>query len=105
MAEAQSFTVGVSTNPLVVSAASSPSTPEASHRWRVLVLAAIIAVNAAVAIWLFLDLTQLLRTMQAGANADWPRRLTQWRELAVQAVAGAGLLLALVTFVAFRFTE
>ena len=105
MVEAQPFTVGASTNPIVVSAGRSLSGSVASHRWRVLVLTAIIAVNAAVAIWLFLDLTQFLRVVQDGASVDLLKRLTQWRELAVKAVAGAGLILALVTFVAFRFTE
>ena len=105
MVETQPFTVSASTNPIVVSASRSHSGSEVSHRWRVLVLAAIIAVNAAVAIWLFLDLTQVLRVIQDGASVDLLKRLTQWRELAVKAVAGAGLILALVTFIAFRFTE
>ncbi|HEX5220170.1 MAG TPA: ATP-binding protein [Verrucomicrobiae bacterium] len=105
MVEAQPFTVGASTNPIVVSATRFSCGSPVSHRWRLLVLAAILAVNAAVAIWLFLDLTQFLRVVQDGASVDLLKRLTQWRELAVKAVAGAGLVLALVTFIAFRFTE
>jgi PAS domain S-box-containing protein len=106
MVEAQSFSVtGAQATSLASGANTTPPLPEVSHRWRTLVLAAIIVVNAAVAVWLFLDVTQLLRTVQAGAGADMLQRLTQWRELAVTAMAGAGLLLALVTFAAFRFTE
>jgi len=96
---------GASATTFANSASSPPPTPEVSHRWRTVVLAAIIVVNAAVAVWLFLDVTQMLRTVQTGADAAILSRLTHWRELAVQAVAGAGLLLALVTFAAFRFTE
>jgi len=106
MVEAQSFSVaGAPATPLASGTNSDAPMPVASHRWRTILLAAIIVVNAAVAIWLFLDVTQVLRTVQAGEGANIQNRLTQWRELAVQAVAGAGLLLALVTFAAFRFTE
>lgn len=105
MVEAQPFTVGAPTNSFVGAVKPSSSAPENSHRWRVLVLAAIVVVNAAVAIWLFLDLTQVLRAAPPGTNGDLPNRLTHWRELAVQAVAGAGLLLALIAFAAFHFTE
>lgn len=104
MVEAQPFAVGASTN-LLVNANRPSHGPNSSRRWRVAVLAAIIAVNAAVAIWLFLDLTQFVRVVQDGASVDLLKRLTQWRELAVRAVAGAGLILALITFIAFRFTE
>jgi PAS domain S-box-containing protein len=106
MVEAQSFSVtGASATSFASAAESSPAVPEVSNRWRTIVLAAIITVNATVAIWLFLDLTQMLRAMQAGAGDDLLKHLAQWREMAVQAVAGAGLILALVAFVAFRFTE
>lgn len=106
MVEAQSFSVaGAPATSFASSANSVPPVPEGSHRWRTLVLAAIIVVNAAVAVWLFLDVTQLLRTVQTGAGDDVSGRLTHWRDLAVTAMAGAGLLLALVTFAAFRFTE
>jgi len=105
MVEAQPFTVSASTNPIVVSASRSSSGSTASHRWRLVVLGAIIAVTAAVAIWLFLELSQVLRGAQTAANGDLLKRLTQWRELAGRAVACTGLVLALVTFIAFRFTE
>lgn len=106
MVEAQSFSVaGAAATSFAGAAASSPPIPEVSNRWRTLVLTAIIVVNAAVAVWLFLDVSHLLRTTQTGAGDDLLQRLKQWREIAVQAVAGSGLLLALVTFAAFRLTE
>lgn len=106
MVEAQSLTVAGAPAATVASNASlAPSYPEVSNRWRTIVMAAIIAVNAAVAVWLFLDVTQLLRTAPNADGQDILKGLTRWRELAVQAVAGAGLLLALITFVAFRITE
>lgn len=79
--------------------------PEGSQPWRSLVLAAIIAVNAAVALWLFLELSQVLRSGQDGADVDLMKTLARWRDLAVLAMAGAGLILALVTFTAFHFTS
>ena len=85
MVDTQSFTaVSASATSLGGNADSPPSNPEVSTRWRTAVLAAIIAVNATVAVWLFLDVTQLLRTVPAGVGADLLNRMTQWRELAVQ---------------------
>jgi len=106
MVEAQSLTVaGAPATSLAGSASLPPSCPEVSNRWRSLVLAAIVAVNAAVAVWLFLDLTQVLRVASGVGSDDLLKGLSRWRELAVQAVAGAGLVLALITFAAFRITE
>jgi len=106
MVEAQSLSVaGAPATSLAGNASLAPSYPEVSNRWRTIVLAAIIAVNATVAIWLFLDLTQLLRASSGGGGDDLLKGVARWRELAVQAVAGAGLVLALITFAAFRITE
>jgi PAS domain S-box-containing protein len=107
MVEAQSFTMaGAAATPFASDDAKRlPQVTATPHHWRTLVLAAIVAVNATVAVWLFLEMSHVSRTVQTGGNADLLLRLTRWREIAVPAVAGAGLVLALVTFVAFRSSE
>jgi PAS domain-containing protein len=106
MVEAQSFSMpGATANSFAGNAPVSPPTAKISNRWRTIVLTAIVVVNAAVAIWLCLDVSQMLRAVQANAGAELLGRLTQWRELAITAMAGAGLVLALVTFFGFRVIE
>jgi PAS domain S-box-containing protein len=108
MVEAQSFTIAeASPAPFVSDDGKSPRQVAAAphQHWRFLVLGAIIVVNAAVAVWLCLDVTQVSRAMLTGGDAELLSRVARWRDVAVQAMAGAGLVLALVTFAAFRFTE
>ncbi len=108
MVEAQSFTIAeTSPAPLVSDDAKTPSeaAPAPHQHWRTLVLGAIIVVNAAVAVWLCLEVTQVSRGLLTGSDGNLLNRVSRWRDVAVQAMAGAGLVLALVTFAAFRFTE
>jgi len=104
MVEAQSFSVAGAPAAALAGGNAAALIPVVSHRWRTLLLGAIIVVNAAVAVWLFLELSQVLRAGQTAAGNELINHLSRWRDLAVMAMAGAGLILALVTFAAFHFT-